>query len=165
MLAGLQGSKDIPFHMGFSAWDQLHLPRDSLLKPRQETSGHKNKLRIVKPKATHHHRLPPMAWSVSQVPTGVSQGLGGLEQSQQKGLSQTGCCRQSCAQRLPAMCDTQNKAALIENLALIVPFTCWPAWEPSSVQSPMSAVCEHDLRLYVPLGKRGSLENSAPVGS
>lgn len=63
--------------MGFSVWDQM-------LEPRQETSGHKNKLRIVKPKATLHHRLPLMAWSLFLVTAGVSQGLGRLEQSQQR---------------------------------------------------------------------------------
>lgn len=50
--------------MGFSVWDQFHLPRHSLLEPGQETGGHKNKLGIVKPKAAHHRRLPPMAWSL-----------------------------------------------------------------------------------------------------
>lgn len=64
MLADLQGSKDITCQMGFSVWNQLHLPRHSLLEPRQETSGHKNKLGIVKPKATHHHRLLLMPWSL-----------------------------------------------------------------------------------------------------
>lgn len=149
MLAGSQGSKGITCHMGLSVWDQLKLPRHSLLEPRQETSGHKNKLGIVKPKATHHRRLSLMPWR-----------MGGLEQSQQRRLSQTGCCCQSWAQQLPAMCNTQNKAALMENL----PFDS-ALHRLACLGTQLCAVSDGQLSVSMPSGfmclwERGSLDSS-----
>lgn len=111
---------------------------------------------------------PPQASSdalepVSQGAAGVSQGLAGLEQSQQRGLSQTG--HQSCAQRLLPCATRRTKLLWWKSSPLIVPFTC--------LGTQLCAVSDGQLFVsmtsgFMCLWERGSLDNSlhsAPVGS
>lgn len=78
-----------------------------------------------------------MAWSLFLVTAGVSQGLGRLEQSQQRDWARLAAAIRAVPSGSPQCATHRTKLLWWKASPLIEPFTCWPAWELSSVQSPV----------------------------